>query len=114
MSNTPATLKLEDLAIEPLSELCKVAYEETAWALESTLKKAINFGRLLCIAKAKIPHGGWSVWSVYCLTAKRTERAQHRRDLHTPFFTQFLNLDARPRHGAFTSQEIDLYVLRQL
>jgi len=60
--NTPATLKLEDLAIEPLSELCKEAYEETAWALESTLKKAIHFGRLLCIAKAKIPHGGWSTW----------------------------------------------------
>jgi len=59
---TPATLKLEDLAIEPLSELCKEAYEETKWALEKALDKAIRFGRLLCIAKSKIPHGGWIAW----------------------------------------------------
>ena len=58
----PATLKLEDLAIEPLSELCKEAYEETAWALEKALGKAIKFGRLLCIAKTKVPHGKWISW----------------------------------------------------
>jgi hypothetical protein len=58
----PDTRRLEDLAIEPLSELCKEAYEETAWALENTLKKAVHFGRLLCIAKTKVPHGQWIPW----------------------------------------------------
>ncbi|MEJ7591116.1 MAG: DUF3102 domain-containing protein [Planctomycetaceae bacterium] len=57
-----SAIRLEDLAIEPLSELCKEAYEETAWALENTLKKAIHFGRLLCIAKTKVPHGKWISW----------------------------------------------------
>lgn len=55
-------IKLDDLEIEPLTEMCRDAYEETAWALENTLKKAIHFGRLLCIAKKKVPHGKWISW----------------------------------------------------
>ena len=58
----PDTRRLEDLAIEPLSELCKEAYEETARAFDNTLKKAVHFGRLLCIAKTKVPHGQWIPW----------------------------------------------------
>jgi len=45
-----------------VTEACKEAYEETSWAFERAIDKAINFGRLLCIAKSKVPHGGWSKW----------------------------------------------------
>jgi hypothetical protein len=55
-------IKFEDLPVEAVTEACKEAYEETSWAFERAIEKAINFGRLLCIAKSKVPHGGWSKW----------------------------------------------------
>ena len=56
--------EFESLEVEGMTEACREAYEETSWAFERAIDKAINFGRLLCIAKAKIPHGQWTSWVV--------------------------------------------------
>jgi hypothetical protein len=59
MSNV---IRFEDLPVEAVTEACREAYEETSWAFERAIDKAINFGRLLCIAKTKVPHGKWISW----------------------------------------------------
>lgn len=55
-------LRLEDQEIPALTELAKEQYEECLWAIEKALKKQLEFGRVLLIIKAKLPHGEWGNW----------------------------------------------------
>lgn len=57
-----ALTKFEDLNIPALTEIAKEQYEECVWAIEKSLKKQLEFGRVLLIVKGKLPHGEWGNW----------------------------------------------------
>jgi hypothetical protein len=55
-------IKFEDLEIPALTEVAKESFEEALWATEKALTKQLEFGRVLLIVKAKLPHGEWGSW----------------------------------------------------
>ena len=54
--------KFEDLDIPALTLVAQEQYEECLWAIEKALAKQLEFGRVLLIVKAKLPHGEWGSW----------------------------------------------------
>jgi hypothetical protein len=54
--------KFEDLEIPALTLVAQEQYEECLWAIEKALAKQLEFGRVLLIVKAKLPHGEWGSW----------------------------------------------------
>lgn len=55
-------IKFEDLDIPALTLVAQEQYEECLWAIEKALTKQLEFGRVLLIVKAKLPHGEWGSW----------------------------------------------------
>ena len=54
--------KFEDLDIPALTLVAQEQYEECLWAIEKALAKQLEFGKVLLIVKAKLPHGEWGSW----------------------------------------------------
>jgi hypothetical protein len=57
-----SVIKFEDLDIPALTLVAQEQYEECLWAIEKALTKQLEFGRVLLIVKAKLPHGEWGSW----------------------------------------------------
>lgn len=52
----------EDLSVEALTEVAQEKFQEALWATEKALTKQLEFGRVMSIVKAKLPHGEWCSW----------------------------------------------------
>ncbi len=50
------------LNLEALTSLAQEQYEECLWAIERSLQKQLQFGRLLQVVKSRLPNGQWERW----------------------------------------------------